>query len=276
MKADMHLHTVYSDGLVTAKDLIESAKEHGVELISVTDHDTMLASDGAEERARDNDLRYVRGMEVSAYAGDKKLHTLCYNPDESNPDFKAFLNELRLGAEERTEQILHSLKKCGVNIPPESVEEERFCKDAPFHVMHIARAGAKAGYAGNPFEFFQKYLAYGKAGFCLARRPSPERAVEIISDAGGIASVAHPARVEMNSCDLKKLLLRLKDCGLKGIEAEYFSHTYSEKAYYKELAKELDLFVTGGSDTHFFGGTRYVGAQDFEPDKALLQALGKR
>lgn len=275
MKADLHLHTVYSDGLVTAKELIESAKANGVGLVSVTDHDTLLANDEAEEIGKKANIAYVRGMEVSAYAGEIKLHTLSYNADEKNSALCGFLKELYKGSIERMERILHNLSKCGIKITMEEVDRERFCKTAPFHIMHLARAGAKKGLAGNQFEFFKKYLAYGKAGFCIACRPSPERTVEIISAAGGISSVAHPGRVEMNAYDFKKLLLRLKDCGLKGIEAAYFSHTYSQTAYYKELAKELDLFVTGGSDTHFFGGSRSVGSQTFEPDKALLQALEK-
>lgn len=273
MKADLHVHTLYSDGTATPEEIVARAKFNGVEILSVTDHDNMLASEDVSRLCRTQGIIPVAGAEISAYEGSVKLHTMCYSPDTSNSLFRNFLKELCAGALTRTEHILSNLKKCGVLLTLEDIAAEQFCKSSPMHVMHVAAAGAKKGYAGNRFEFFNKYLAYGKAGFCLDCRPAPERTVEIITAAGGFASVAHPGRVEMNATDFRKLISRLKDCGLKGIEAVYSTHTYSETAYYKELAKETGLLVTGGSDTHIVSDKRDIGKPEFHPAKELLQQI---
>lgn len=275
MKADLHVHTLYSDGSMTPEEVVSRAALNGVQVLAVTDHDGMLASEEVLSLCRPRGIISVAGMEVSAYEGSVKLHTLCYNPDVSNPVFADFLNELRAGSLARTEHVLSNLKKCGVNLTMEDVAAEQFCKRSPVHVMHVAQAGAKKGFAGNRFEFFNRYLAYGKAGFCLDCRPDPRRTVEIITAAGGFASVAHPGRVEMNATDFKKLVCSLKECGLKGIEAVYSTHTYSETAYYKELAKETGLYVTGGSDTHTVSGKRDIGTPEFHPSNELLQRITK-
>ncbi len=271
--ADLHVHTYYSDGTQSPLAVAAAAKIAGLGILSVTDHDTVKAFGEVEKFCFERGIKAVSGIEISAYDGDVKVHTLGYNFNAENADFKEFLKGLYLGSLKRAEEILFKLERCGVKITFEEAAKERFCSNIPLHAMHIARAGSKKGYAPTPFAFYANYLAHGKAGFCNLNRPSPEEAVKVIRAAGGFASIAHPARVDLNKADLKALILRMKESGLCGIEAVYSGHTKDETAYYKQLAAELKLVVTGGSDTHRQEGSRKIGAPRFEPSEALLRYL---
>lgn len=274
MRADFHIHTHYSDGKLTPADVAVLAKRAGVELVSVTDHDTVAGSAEAEKYCKERGIAFVRGIEVSAYFGDVKIHTLGYGMDIKNADFKDFLKELRAGSVTRTEDIIYKLNKAGVALTMEEVVAERFSKDTPIHAMHVSWAGAKKGYASSPFAFFTKYLAYGAPAFSNICRPSPEQTAEIITAAGGVCSLAHPARIDLGKEEKITLIKRMRVCGLCGIEAVYSAHTAKETAYYKEIASKLGLIVTGGSDTHYAEGNRQIGTPYFQPDNSLLHKLG--
>ena len=271
--AELHVPTYYSDGVQSPLTVANAAQGAGLGLLAVTDHDTVNAFEEVEKFCSERGIKAVSGIEISAYDGDVKVHTLGYNFNAGNADFKSFLKGLYLGSLKRAEEILFKLEKCGVKIAFEEAAAERFCENVPLHAMHIARAGCKKGYAPTPFAFYANYLALGKAGFCNACRPSPEEAVEVIRAAGGLASLAHPARIGLNKADLNALILRMKEVGLCGIEAVYSGHTKDETAYYRQLAEELELVVTGGSDTHRQEGNRKIGTPRFEPTEALLKYL---
>lgn len=273
IKADLHVHTYYSDGLMSPEQAVTEAKRNGVELIAVTDHDTMLATAEVKACAEQNGIKTVSGIEVSAYEGEIKLHTLGYNLDGNGATYKSFAKELYEGSFLRAEDIIFKLKKSGVSLALDEVLKERRCENAPVHGMYIARAGFKKGYAKTPFSFYAKYLAAGKPAFSAVGRPSPERAVEAITACGGFASLAHPARVEMGKDELVSLIKRLKACGLGGIEAVYSAHTSIDTAYYKETAGALSLEITGGSDTHYIGGNRKIGSPVFRLGAALADKL---
>lgn len=272
IRADLHIHTYYSDGLLSPNEVAATAKRNGLNLISVTDHDTVSAYGEVKKACGDTGLKCVKGIEVSAYSNGVKLHTLGYNFKQTE-EMEKFLKELYDGSFARTREILKKLKAVGVNLTLEEVLAERKKENTPLHGMFIARAGCKKGYSATPFSFYAKYLNRGCAGFSDIGRPSPERTVEIISLSGGAVSLAHPQRVEMEKEELFNLIKSLKDRGLYGIEGVYSSHTKSETEYYKEIARELGLEITGGSDTHFTGGNREIGSPEFYPSETLLAKL---
>lgn len=274
MKADLHIHTHYSDGKLTPADVARLALRAGVEIISVTDHDTVCGTAEAEKQCAEAGIKFVRGIEVSAYYGDVKIHTLGYGMDLENTTFKSFLKALKDGSIKRTEDIIFKLNRAGVALTFEDAAAERYSAETPLHAMHIAGAGAKKGYASSPFAFFTKYLAYGRPAFSSVCRPSPEETAQIITAAGGICSLAHPARIDLSAEEKIALIKRMKVCGLCGIEAVYSGHTAKETAYYKEIANTFGLMVTGGSDTHTAEGNRQIGTPYFQPENALLQKLG--
>lgn len=274
MRADMHLHTFYSDGDVSPERVFEKAAQKGLDFICITDHDCICPTHKLSAAKGQLPPIYVPSIEVSAYFGNVKIHMLCYNPDLNNPDMKSFLEELKIGSYRRAEIILNRLKSMGMPLTMREVEAEKAVADTPVHAMHIARAGAKKGYAEDEFKFYYTYLMWGKFAFSTEGRPSPERTAEIASSAGAVVSLAHPGRISLDKNTLKQYIARLRSCGLGGIEGVYTTHTVTETAYFKEIAKELNLFVTGGSDTHFENDGRHrIGLPEFYADTSLLQAL---
>ncbi|MGN0807391.1 MAG: PHP domain-containing protein [Candidatus Coproplasma sp.] len=273
IRADLHIHSYYSDGSQSPKDIITTAKGRGVNLISITDHDNTEARSEGLACAKDAGISFIDGVEVSAYEGDIKVHMLCYGIDYSSPEYKAFSQKLVDGAEERTFDILKKLSAVGVNMEYGEVLRERKSKKCPIHSMYIARAGARKGYASSPTDFYIKYLNYGKAGFSYICRPTPAQTVEMCERCSGFSSLAHPGRIGADGEWVKTLILSLKEKGLGGIEAVYSGHTDRQTQYYKGLAESLSLLVTGGSDTHYQGGNRRIGDPCFYADDELLSAL---
>ena len=264
MRADLHIHTYFSDGLQSPDDVAATAKANGVELISVTDHDTALAYPEIFSCCEKRGVKAVYGIEVSAYSNGVRLHTLGYGISPEHPVFSQFLKELQEGSIKRTDDILNKLNKNGIHITLDEVLKHRKSDKAPVHAMFISRAAVDKGYANDAFVFQKQYLSRGCVGYSELFRPTPERAVEVITACGGISSLAHPGRVELEKEQLITLVKRLVSLGLKGIEAYHSAHTPKETAYYTEIAKEYGLLVTGGSDTHFKGGSKEIGTPVFD------------
>lgn len=273
MRADLHVHTYYSDGMLSPSDVAAIAKRGGVELVSVTDHDTCLAYPEVFSCCEKEGVKAVYGIEISAYLNGIRLHTLGYGISPEHPAFREYLKNLAENSLLRAEDILFKLKKAGIRLNVDEVLRQRHCDGAPLHAMHIARAGAERGYAFSPFDFQRKYLSRGTAGYSDLKRPTPEEAVEIITDCGGFSSLAHPGRIELEREELRALVSRLKAIGLQGIEAVYSTHTQLEKAYYREMAAEYGLLVTGGSDTHFKDGGKAIGTPVFDCGEELCKKL---
>lgn len=273
MRADLHMHTYYSDGGQSPSDAVFCAKRCGVNIISVTDHDNSNGTDEVAALAKKAGLFAVDGEEFSAYLGDVKIHILGYKMDRNSELYKSFHKKLYDGAIERTFDILKKLNASGVKISYGEVIRERKCSRSPVHATYIAVAGARKGYASSPWDFYGKYLNFGAVAFSCVGRPSPEETVNFITDCGGVSSLAHPGRITMDKEGVETLTARLAGFGLSGIEAVYSGHTVKETQYYKELAERYSLLITGGSDTHHTGGTRRIGLPVFYPDERLLSAL---
>lgn len=274
LRADLHIHTYYSDGLMPPAEVVSEASKKGLNALAVTDHDCMLACTEISELCKQKGIRAISGIEVSAYENGVKIHTLGYNLNAESADFRQFCKRLYDGSIKRTEDILYKLDKLGVRLTMDDVLKQRKSPLSPVHAMYIARAGAEKGYTNTPFSFYNEYLAFGKPAFSGLCRPTPEEAVEVINASGGFASLAHPARIELDKDELLRLIKKLKACGLCGIEGVYSTHTVNETAYYKETAKAFNLVVTGGSDTHVKGGRKEIGTPAFFIDEALADKLG--
>lgn len=273
IKADMHVHSYFSDGWYSPETNFKAAVKAGVDFLVITDHDNCCGYDEAALAAGKCGIKTTVGVEVSAYENGVKLHTLLYGADRENADFKAFMRRLFTGSLERCEIVLAKLKGEGVDISKEEVLAFKHCLDAPVHSFHIAGVGAKKGYAPSAVDFYLQYLAEGKAASSMHARPSPYETAEIGRAAGAVVSLAHPGRIRLSEYDLKQFVERCIPCGLTGIETYYTTHNKYQTAYFKEMARRLNLYCTGGSDAHFQDGVHCIGKPDFYPDESLLAAL---
>lgn len=273
MTADLHLHTNASDGSFTPGELIFHAKNANVGVLAVTDHDTVHNSAEVALLCRAAGIIPVNGIEISAYEGALKVHTLGYGFDPQNAVFRNFCKKLYNNSLARAQDVIAKLHALGVDVPFEEVLARRSSPEIPVHSMHIAAVGAEVAKMRDRYEFYRKYMMPGCPAYSDLLRPSPEEAVSVINAAGGIASVAHPGRIELPTEATLGLIERLAEAGLGGIEVYYPAHTNVQTVTFLNAAEKLGLYVTGGSDTHFYGGSHKIGSPCFRPSAELLRRL---
>lgn len=276
IRADLHVHTYFSDGLISPETVAITARKNGLDAVAVTDHDNMVGCGEVRKELEKRGVISIDGIEISAYLGDIKIHTLGYGLNSECEEYNKFYKTLYENSLSRAEEIIYKLNKNGINLSLQDVFKERFSDKTPVHGMHIARAGAKKGYAENPYSFYMRYVGYGGCAYSESGRPEPEEAISVIKRANGVSSLAHPARIDMERNDLKAYIKHLQSAGLDGIEAVYSGHNNVDTAYFKGLAQDLGLFVTGGSDTHFLGGNRDIGFPEFYLSPKLEEKIVKR
>lgn len=271
MRADLHLHSAYSDGTCTPWELAKRVKEAGVALFSVTDHDSL---EGAEEKlaaARAEGLRYASGWEISAYRGDR-VHVLGYACKRGDAYFD-FLKKRTEGARLRADDMRRKANAyLNLNVTMEEVESFHDKKQTPIHAMHVVRAFASV-LQTDPTALYVELFNRGKPANSSLCRPTPEEAIDVIHASGGIAVLAHPGRILLGMDERVSLLEELVKAGLDGIECTYTTHTSYETEAYGSFAQQHRLLVTGGSDFHTDDGKHIIGQPLFEGNDRLLCAL---
>ncbi len=241
MKADLHLHTTASDGAMTPSEIVDWAVKGGLEVISVTDHDTVAGLEEAREAAKSRGIKFIDGIEISAFSVSE-IHILGYNIDPKNEEFIGALENVKRLRQERNVKIGEKLKTLGVKLDLD-FEAEGIGR------MNIAREIVANGYACNVNAAFEKYLSVGGAAYCQSERISPLEAVKLINSCGGIACVAHPKKY-LSDGRLDMLLSGLSKFGLKGLEVYYPNHGAKEIGALLQLCEKYRLTPTGGSDFH--------------------------
>lgn len=242
---DLHLHTSASDGRGTAGEVVAAARRARLTTISVTDHDTVAALDMAAAACAAAGLTLVPGIEITAAVGANEVHVLGYFFDPRSPGLLAFLEAQRADRARRVREMVIRLDELGLTVD----SGEIFAADAPatrsIGRPLIARALVKAGHVRNSREAFDLYLAEGRSAFVPRRAPTPEQVVAILHDAGGVASLAHPAILGHDDW-----IPGLASAGLDAIEAFYSDHSSEMTLHYRRMALDLGLAVSGGSDYH--------------------------
>jgi predicted metal-dependent phosphoesterase TrpH len=247
---DLHTHTTASDGTFTPKQLIRHAHEVGISVISVTDHDTTDGLADAKEEAEKVGIFFIPGIEISAEYSDKgTMHILGYFIDEKTDRMMEALDFLKESRRLRNPKMIKLLNDAGISITMEDVVDE--AGGGQVGRPHFAKAMIKKGFASSVNEAFDRYIKKGGACYVNKERLSPEKSIELILSAGGIPVIAHPKTLGIPAGgDLKKLVDALVDYGLMGMECYYFSHTKTETVDYIDLAQNLGLLITGGTDFH--------------------------
>lgn len=260
MLADLHIHTDASDGRLNPAEAVKWAKTHGIEIMSITDHDTVDGLLAGERAAREAGIKFVRGVEISAKL-NFEVHILGYGIDIDDPKFLKGLDEVRRLRAARNAEIAERLERYGVK-PDMDFEA------AGVGRMNIARKMVEQGYCRDITEAFDKYLGTSGKAYCDMKRTSPADAVRLIAECGGFASLAHPKRLLLDG-RLDKLLAELKPCGLRGLEVNYPSHYDSDRSALRALCKKYGLLPTGGSDYHGDEDKNFV----FHLDSRVIEAL---
>ncbi len=245
---DLHCHSCFSDGTHTPAELISLAEQGGLSALALTDHDTTGGLDLFFEAADHSAVQAVAGIELSAEYGEIPLHILGYLFNPLEPALQAALERVQQGRTDRNVQILENLNRLGYELTHEDVQ-----KHAGSRVVgrpHFAAALMEKGHFSHPHKIFRQLLGKGKAAYADRRRLSPEQCVELIAEAGGVPVIAHPGQMRIPSRKLRRLVRRLKEHGLGGLEVWHPTHKEHQSAAFLRMCADIDLVATGGSDFH--------------------------
>ena len=245
---DLHTHSTASDGKLSPAELMRHARSVGIEVIALTDHDTLSGLEEAAEEAARVDIEFIPGIEISAENDPGTLHMLGYFIDPSNSELIETLAWLRGGRDDRNQIILAKLAELGCPLDWEEVAA--LAGGESMGRPHIATAMVNRGYVSSFNDAFERYLGKGAAAYTDRLKMTPEIAIDRIRSAGGLPVLAHPQTLSLNDEELSDLLDRLTSLGLAGIEVYYYSHSADETDLYLTLARRYGLVVTGGSDCH--------------------------
>ncbi len=242
IRADLHLHTKFSDGALSPEELIGLVHKKNISVISVVDHDSVEAIPIVKKFADGFGIEVIPGVELSAELDNKEIHFLGYFVDIQNEEFKRYLNFFKEERMIRAEKIVQKLNNLGIKINLKDVllNEENSNIGRP----HIARAMVRLNLVSNFYEAFNKYLKNDGPAYEKKFYLSPKSAIKIINDAGGLAFLAHPGNLD------EQTLIRIIDCGVDGIEVIHPSHNGALKKYYSKITNQFMLLKSGGSDFH--------------------------
>ncbi|WP_281891072.1 PHP domain-containing protein [Paenibacillus sp. YYML68] len=248
LEADLHTHTIASDGTGTPTHNVRLALDAGLSAVAITDHDTVGGVEEALEAGRELGITVVPGVEISTAVDGCDIHVLGYWIEWRDPLLLERLEQLRRVRDRRNELIVERLQSLGLRIDMEDVYESvRHVKRRGDTIgrPHIADALVRKGYVASMAEAFDRYLAAGKAAHINPPRIAPAEAVQWIREAGGAAVLAHPGLYGRD-----ELIAELAQQGLAGVEAYHADHTPEQEKHYAELAASHGLLVTAGSDYH--------------------------
>jgi len=250
---DIHTHSKASDGEYDAADLAERAASSGLTVWGLCDHDTVAALLTARDAATRRGVRFVPGIELSAFLDRQEIHLLGHFVDPEHETLKKFEDFLALRRRERVGLIVAKLATLGVVVSAEQIE--RHSGGKTIGRPHVAKAIVEVGQALTVKEAFDRYIGEGRPAYVQRYRLEASEAVALIRGAGGTVTVAHPGLTKLERGELR----RLRAAGIVGLEVDHPEHNPSMREKYARLALELDFVPTAGSDYH--GATVSPGRQ---------------
>ena len=244
---DLHSHTTESDGTLSPIELLQLAHSLELKAIAITDHDTFDGYDQAAQ-VRYCGLELICGIELSTRFKGRSVHLLAYFVKDAPADsFRSWVTRLQSGRHLRNQELVARLQSMGLDIAMKDIMQ---CGKKLPGRPHFASILVKKKYASSIQNAFDKYL--GESGTCFVPRNEPpfEEAVARILAAGGLSSLAHPARISHDPRVIEQYVREMRDVGLQAIEVYHSEHSPAEVSLYASLANTLSLAVTGGSDFH--------------------------
>ena len=244
---DLHVHTNYSDGTFSPKEVCRYAMEIELTAIAITDHDCVDGILPAMKVAKDRGLEIIPGVELSAEIGDFEVHIIGLLIDWQDPWFNEQLKKIRNARKERMQKMVEKLNELGLGIKLEEVMALSRDNGAVGR-LHLARALYEGGYTHSIRQAFARFI--GRNGPCYEKRMiiSPKEAINMIRRVKGIPIFAHPGNMQHD-----EVIPELINYGLMGIEVFHIDHNSTAANHYKQLAHKYGLLLSGGSDCHGAG-----------------------
>lgn len=266
--ADLHMHTIYSDGKYSPEELLHLVKRAGLKAFSITDHDTV---DGIKPMLDilNGDIEFIPGIEISCHYKKREIHLLGYGIDINNTSLTHHLDSFKQSREDRAVKILTKLHELDIDLDLEHIQER-----TPNNTIarpHIAAELVTRGYAHDLREAFSRYLYdYGPAYEAKVEFPI-EDAIQLIKKAGGVSVIAHPGKM-VSEKDVRYFF----STGMNGIEVIHPNHTLYLQKKYHSLAKMYGAIETGGSDFHGLKDYEFGNLGKFGIPYLVFEKLSKK
>lgn len=270
MRIDLHTHSAVSDGTDTPTELVAKAREHHLDVIALTDHDTHDGLPEAFAAGKQYGVRVLPGMELSCARHGQSVHLLAYGAD---PDDQALLEEIERVQRGRTDRLGPVLEKlAALGVPVSEAEVLRHVGGSPsVGRPHIADALVSAGHVRDRTEAFDRFLADGGPAHVPRYAIEIGHGVDLVHAAGGVAVLAHPwGRGRRAVLDVDTITVLVRDHALDGLEVDHQDHGVEARRELRALAAELGVLATGSSDHHGLGKQDHeLGCNTTDPDVLL-------
>lgn len=265
--ADLHVHTTASDGSLTPSEVVDAAVEAGIACVAITDHDTVDGVQEAIEAGNARGIEVVPGVEISTtYGALSEVHVLGYFLDHHAAPLLGTLYTLKNARFERGRKMVERLIESGIQVSFERVAQ--LAQGGAIGRPHVARALCEIGAASSMDSAFGRFLLPGCVGYVQRYKVTPAEAVRLIRGAGGVACMAHVAKLGRD-----ELVIELIGEGLRAIEVHHPDHSAAGSRFYARFAEKHGLIATGGSDAHCFAGGGRCGIGGVTVPYAVVERL---
>lgn len=271
---DLHLHSTASDGTLTTQEIIAFAKQAGLTAISLTDHDSVAGLASARKLALEQQINFIDGIEFSTSMHLHDLHILGYFINWRSKKLKQILSDLTLSRLNRAEKIINKLCLLGLELNLEEVKA--IAGKGPIGRPHIALALVYKGLVPDVKEAFNHYLSKGKPAYVAKKLLKVEKVINLVHELNGLAVLAHPGLINASQTELTQLITELTACGLDGLELYHPEHSLEKQTFFKALAAQLGLVITGGSDCHGLAKPRGISIGKVKVPDAVFFQLNER
>jgi len=236
------MHTTFSDGHFSPSELLLKVKENNINIVSITDHDSVNAIEESIAIGKDLGIQVIPGVEISTDVENQEVHLLGYFLDINSTDLQKYLSFFRDERFQRAKRMVRNLNNLGFEISMDDVLE--VAKGSAIGRPHVALVMLEKGYVEDFYEAFHKYLRDGGPAYERKIHVSPKSALKLINNAGGLSFIAHPSNMK------ESILMTLINAGVDGIEVTHPSHSNYQKKFYRGIVNQYCLLESGGSDFH--------------------------
>ena len=250
--ADLHVHTMFSDGTFTPEETIRVARDKGLSCIAICDHDCVDGINPSIEYAKKNPIEIIPGVELTVIKDQKEIHMLGYFISWEEKWFKEILKKIQAERISRINKMIEKLKRFNIEVEPDRVMRIAGRKGSVGR-LHLAQALLEIKAVDSIQMAFNKYIGDFKPCYAEDINFSPKEAIEVILRAKGVPVLAHPCTIRNDS-----LIQEFVKYGMRGIEVFHTDHPLSVSKKYEKIARKFGLLVTGGSDCHGLGKGRVL------------------